>query len=42
MLKVAVPNKGALSDGAVKLLTESGFRCQRYGRELSVTTSSRP
>ena len=37
MLKVAVPNKGALSDGAVKLLTESGFRCQRSGRELVVT-----
>ena len=37
MLKIAVPNKGALSDGAVKLLTESGFRCQRSGRELVVT-----
>ena len=37
MLKIAVPNKGALSDGAVKLLTESGFRCQRSGRELVVS-----
>ena len=36
MLKVAVPNKGSLSEGAVKLLTESGFRCQRSGRELVV------
>lgn len=40
MLKVAVPNKGALSEGAVKLLTESGFRCQRYGRELVVTDAA--
>jgi len=37
MLKVAVPNKGALSEGAVKLLTESGYRCGRTGRELTVT-----
>jgi len=37
MLKIAVPNKGALSEGAVRLLTESGFRCQRTGRELAVS-----
>ena len=37
MLKIAVPNKGALSEGAVRLLTESGFRCQRTGRELTVS-----
>ena len=37
MLKIAVPNKGALSEGAVGLLTESGFRCRRTGRELTVS-----
>ncbi len=36
MLKIAVPNKGALSEGAVRLLTEAGYRCSRSGRELAV------
>jgi len=37
MLKIAVPNKGALSDDAVTLLKESGYKCSRYGRELVVS-----
>ncbi len=36
MLQVAVPNKGALSDEAVALLREAGYRCTRYGRELVI------
>ncbi|MFA5257171.1 MAG: ATP phosphoribosyltransferase [Opitutales bacterium] len=36
MLKVAIPNKGALSDGAVEILATAGYRCRRYGRELSI------
>ena len=35
-LKLAIPNKGALSEGAVKLLGEAGYRCSRSGRELVV------
>ena len=35
-LKIAVPNKGALSEGAVKLLLAAGYRCARSGRELIV------
>ncbi len=36
MLKIAIPNKGALSEGAVSLMREAGYRCKRSGRELSV------
>lgn len=36
MLKVAIPNKGALSDGAVEILAAAGYRVRRGGRELSV------
>jgi ATP phosphoribosyltransferase len=36
-LKIAVPNKGALSEGAVGLLAQSGYKCNRSSRELSVT-----
>ncbi len=34
MLRVAVPNKGSLSEPAVALLAESGYRTRRRGREL--------
>ena len=37
MLKVAVPNKGALSEGSVELLRSAGYKCKRSGRELIVT-----
>ena len=36
MFKLAIPNKGALSEGAVKILTDAGYRCRRYSRELVV------
>ena len=36
MLQRAVPNKGALSERAVSLLSEAGYRCTRSGRELIV------
>ncbi len=34
MLQFAIPNKGALSEDAVQLLKEAGYKCTRYGREL--------
>jgi len=37
MLQIAIPNKGALSDDAVLLFREAGYKCSRYGRELMVT-----
>ncbi len=37
MLQMAIPNKGALSEDAVRLLKEAGYRCVRYGRELMVS-----
>lgn len=36
MLQIALPNKGALSDGAVVLAEEAGYHAKRRGRELSV------
>ncbi len=36
MLQIAIPNKGSLSEGAVKLLKEAGYNCSRSGRELIV------
>lgn len=35
-LLLAIPNKGALSEGTVALLTDAGYRCRRSGRELIV------
>ena len=39
MLKIALPNKGALSEESMRLVNESGYRCKRYGRELAVWDS---
>ncbi len=36
MFKVAIPNKGALSEEAVTILAEAGYRCKRHSRELFV------
>lgn len=36
MLKVAVPNKGALADSAAAMLREAGYRGRRDGKELVV------
>ena len=34
MLKIALPNKGSLSEDAVRLIREAGYHCRRYSREL--------
>ena len=34
MLRIAVPNKGALSESAREILTEAGYRQRRDSREL--------
>ncbi|MDO5729135.1 MAG: ATP phosphoribosyltransferase [Actinomycetaceae bacterium] len=36
MLRIAVPNKGSLSDPAVSMLLEAGYRARRRGRELVI------
>ena len=35
-LKIAVPNKGALSEGTTALFCAAGYRCRRTGRELVI------
>ena len=37
MIRIALPNKGSLSEEAVAIVKEAGYRCSRGGRELSVT-----
>lgn len=37
MLRIAVPNKGSLSEPAIELLAEAGYRTRRRGRELVLT-----
>ncbi|HMA64871.1 MAG: ATP phosphoribosyltransferase [Fibrobacterota bacterium] len=34
MVKIAIPNKGSLSEDAIGLISESGYKCKRYGSEL--------
>ncbi len=36
MIKIALPNKGTLSEDSVRLMTEAGYKCKRYNRELFV------
>lgn len=36
MIRIALPNKGALAEPAVSTVKEAGYRCSRYGRELCV------
>lgn len=36
MLKIALPNKGSLSEDAVQLIREAGYNCRRYSREMIV------
>jgi len=36
MLEIALPNKGALAEEALHLVTEAGYRCKRQDRELTV------
>lgn len=37
MLRIAIPNKGGLSEPAIKMLSEAGYRTRRRGRELYIT-----
>ncbi len=37
MLNIAIPNKGSLSEGAIKLIHAAGYNCKRYSRELIVS-----
>ena len=37
MLRVAVPNKGSLSEAATEILTEAGYRQRRTTKDLSLT-----
>lgn len=40
MLKIALPNKGSLSEDAIRLVSEAGYSCRRYGRELKIIDSA--
>ena len=37
MLKIAIPNKGSLSESAVTMLKECGYRVRRDTKELVIT-----
>lgn len=37
MLRVAVPNKGSLSEAAIEILTEAGYRQRRSTKDLALT-----
>ena len=37
MLRIALPNKGSLSDEACTLMKEAGYKAKRDTKELSVT-----
>ncbi len=37
MIRVAVPNKGALSEETLSMLKEAGYRCKRMSRELMIS-----
>lgn len=37
MIRFAVPNKGALSEEAINMLREAGYRCRRLSRELMIS-----
>lgn len=34
MIKIAIPNKGSLSEEAIQLVSEAGYKCKRYSSEL--------
>ncbi len=36
MLRIALPNKGSLSEKAVSLVKEAGYKCRRWGKELII------
>ena len=36
MLKIAIPNKGTLSEDAIRLVSESGYSCKKHSSELAI------
>lgn len=36
MLKIAIPNKGTLSEDSIRLVSEAGYSCKRYSSELVI------
>lgn len=36
MLKIAIPNKGALNETALEIIKRAGYKCQVFGKELVV------
>jgi len=36
MLKIAIPNKGSLSEDSIALFSDAGYRVKRYSRELKI------
>ncbi len=40
MLKIAIPNKGALSEDTIQLIREAGYKVRREGRELSLADTA--
>ncbi len=40
MIRIAIPNKGSLSDEAFRLVNEAGYKCKRTGSELVVGDSA--
>ncbi|MCL2844327.1 MAG: ATP phosphoribosyltransferase [Chitinivibrionia bacterium] len=39
MLKIAIPNKGALNETALDIIKRAGYKCQVFGKELVVRDS---
>ncbi|MBL8026131.1 MAG: ATP phosphoribosyltransferase [Fibrobacteres bacterium] len=40
MIKIAIPNKGSLSEDALKVVTEAGYKCKRSSSELIIHDSN--
>jgi ATP phosphoribosyltransferase len=40
MIKIALPNKGTLSEDAIRLVTEAGYKCKRSSSELVLSDSA--
>jgi ATP phosphoribosyltransferase len=40
MIKIAIPNKGSLSEDAIMLVSEAGYKCKRYSSELVLSDKS--
>ena len=40
MIRIAIPNKGSLSEESSLLLNQAGYKAKRSGKELSVVDSA--